>query len=68
MEILWEYCFDQKLGLPENKGDKKILLTEPALNPTKNREKMGEIMIEKFGFGGVTFEYQALLTLMAEGN
>ena len=29
---------------------------------------MGEIMLEKFGFAGVAFEYQALLTLMAEGN
>ena len=26
------------------------------------------MMFEKYGFGGVTFEYQALLTLMAEGN
>ena len=68
MEVLWNYCFNTKLGLPENKGDKKILLTEPANNPVKNREKMGEIMLEKFGFGGVAFEYQALLTLMAEGN
>ena len=68
MELLWTYCFDNKLGLPADKSDKKILLTEPALNPTKNREKMGEIMFEKFGFGGVAFEYQALLTLMAEGN
>ena len=25
-------------------------------------------MFEKFGFGRVMFEYQALLTLMAEGN
>lgn len=34
----------------------------------KNREKMGEYMFEKFGFGRCMFEYQALLTLMAEGN
>jgi actin-related protein 2 len=56
MEILWDYCFTNKLGLPENKGDKRILLTEPAKNPTKNREKMGEIMIEKYGYCGVAFE------------
>jgi actin-related protein 2 len=68
MEHLWNYCFNNKLGLPEDKSDKYILLTEPALNPVKNREKMGEIMFEKFGFGGVLFEYQALLTLMSEGN
>lgn len=43
-------------------------MTEPAKNPMKNREKMGELMFEKFDYGGVMFEYQALLTLMAEGN
>jgi|TARA_B110000305_G_C19348496_1_gene592967 actin-related protein 2 len=57
MEALWDYCFHKKLSLPENKADKRVLLTEPALNPKKNREKMGEIMFEKFGFGGVIFEY-----------
>lgn len=68
MEMLWEYCFDRKLELGPDKSSKKILLTEPANNPNKNREKMGEIMLEKYGFGGVAFEFQALLTLMAEGN
>jgi len=29
---------------------------------------MGEYMFEKFNFGGVAFEIQAILTLMAEGN
>ena len=57
MEMLWDYCFEKKLGLPADKSDKKIVLTEPAKNPKKNREKMGEIMLEKYGFGGVLFEY-----------
>ena len=43
-------------------------MTEAAENPDSNRAKMAEIMFEKYGFGGVMFEYQALLTLMAEGN
>lgn len=68
MEHIWDYCFHNKLGLPADKSDKQILLTEAAKNPLKNREKMGEIMFEKYGFGGVLFEYQALLTLMAEGQ
>ena len=68
MELIWDYCFNKKLGLEGNKADKKIRLTEPARNPKKTREKMGEIMFEKFGFGGVLFEYQSLLTLMAEGR
>mmetsp|Transcript_41847 Transcript_41847/g.64017 ORF Transcript_41847/g.64017 Transcript_41847/m.64017 type:complete len:176 (+) Transcript_41847:15-542(+) len=67
MESLWNYCFHTKLGLAENKLDKQIVLTEPALNPKKNREKMAEIMFEKFGFGGATFEIQALMTLYSEG-
>lgn len=68
MEIIWNYCFYQKLGLPQSCKDHQILLTEPAKNPVSNRQKMGEIMFEKYDFGGVMFEYQALLTLMAEGN
>lgn len=68
MEHLWSYTFHDKLGLAEDKSDKRVLLTEPALNPKKNREKMGEYMFEKFNFGGVAFELQAILTLMAEGN
>lgn len=56
MELLWNYCFENKLQLDKDKSSKKILLTEPAKNPKKNREKMGEIMFEKYGFGGVAFE------------
>jgi len=55
MELLWSYCFKNKLQLKDY-PDKKILLTEPALNPHKNREMMGEYMFEKFNFGGVAFE------------
>ena len=67
MEHVWDYSF-KKLNLPDDKGSHRILLTEAARNPLKNREKMGEIMFERYGFGGVLFEYQALLTLMAEGQ
>jgi actin-related protein 2 len=44
-----------------------VLVTEAAKNPKKNRAKMAEIMFEKFGFGHVLFEIQALCSLMAEG-
>jgi len=30
--------------------DSRILMTEAALNPQKNREKMCEILFEKFQF------------------
>jgi len=69
MELIWDYSFYNKLGLKnEDLKEKRILLTEAANNPDHNRLKMAEIMFEKYGMAGVMFEYQALLTLMAEGN
>jgi len=64
---LWEYTFHRKMGM-KDLSEKKILVTEAALNPTKNREKITEMIFEKFGFNGCMFESQALLSLMAEGH
>jgi len=44
----------------------KILMTEAALNPIKNRQKMCEIMFEKFGTGKLQLGVQALLAIYAE--
>jgi len=55
MEKLWNYSFN-KMGLPEDKSNKRILLTEPANNARENRVKMAKIMFDKFGFGSVVFE------------
>lgn len=44
----------------------QILLTEPPMNPTKNREKMIEVMFEKYGFSGAYIAVQAVLTLYAQ--
>jgi actin-related protein 2 len=44
----------------------QILLTEPPMNPTKNREKMIEVMFEKYGFAGAYIAVQAVLTLYAQ--
>lgn len=42
---VWDYTFgEQKMNIdPKNS---KILLTEPPMNPTKNREKMIEVFIK----------------------
>lgn len=46
---VWDYTFGQeKLNI--NPSECKILLTEPPMNPTRNREKMIEVMFEKYGF------------------
>lgn len=65
MKLLWDYTFNDKLKV-DTRG-RKILLTEPPMNPTKNREKMVEVMFEDYGFGGVYVAIQAVLTLYAQG-
>ena len=67
MYHLWDYTFKEKLGLT-NYADHKILLTEPAMNPKKNREKMLEVMFEHYGFNGAYIAIQAVLTLYAQGK
>lgn len=36
------------------------------MNPTKNREKMIEVMFERYGFNGAYVAIQAVLTLYAQ--
>jgi hypothetical protein len=45
----------------------KLLLTEPPMNPKANREKLVQIMFEKYGFQAVYVAIQAVLTLYAQG-
>merc|ERR1712147_275914 len=45
----------------------KIMLTEPPMNPLKNRQKMIEVMFEHYGFDAVYVAIQAVLTLYAQG-
>jgi len=63
---LYDYTFgQQKLGI--NPRECKLLLTEPPMNPTKNREKMIEVMFEHYQFDGLYVAIQAVLTLYAQG-
>jgi actin-related protein 2 len=65
MEHLWNYTFHERLGI-DPKGH-KILLTEPPMNPLKNREKIVERIFEKYQFGAANVSIQAMLTLYAQG-
>merc|ERR1712098_452613 len=47
--------------------DCKIMLTEPPMNPLKNRQKMIEVMFEHYGFDAAYVAIQAVLTLYAQG-
>lgn len=63
---VWDYTFGpQKMNL--NPRECKVLLTEPPMNPVKNREKMIEVMFEKYQFAGTYVAIQAVLTLYAQG-
>ena len=65
MEHLWDFTFYEKLKIDTT--GRKILLTEPPMNPKRNREKMTEVMFERYNFGGVYVSIQAVLALYAQG-
>lgn len=65
MKLLWDYTFDQKLKV-DPRG-RKVLLTEPPMNPKVNRQRMCQVMFEEYGFDGVYVAIQAVLTLYAQG-
>lgn len=64
MRHLYDYIFE-KLDLDTKNA--KILLTEPPMNPLRNREEMVKMMFEDYQFEGVYVAIQAVLTLYAQG-
>lgn len=65
IEYVWDYTFHEKLKI--NTNECKILLTEPPMNPKQNRERLVQVMFEKYGFQAVYVAIQAVLTLYAQG-
>ena len=65
MEHLWNYTFYENLEI--NPTENKVLLTEPPMNPLKNREKLVEEMFENYKFAACSISIQAMLTLYAQG-
>lgn len=63
---VWDYTFGPK-KMNIDPTNTKILLTEPPMNPLKNRGKMIEVMFEKYGFDSTYIAIQAVLTLYAQG-
>lgn len=65
MEHLWNYTFFEKMVI--NPAENKILLTEPPMNPVKNREALIQTMFEKYSFAAANVSIQAMLVLYAQG-
>ena len=64
MERVWAYTFNK---FTSDRSKTCVMMTEAPMNPLKNREKMAEIMFEKFGFLGLDVQIQATLSLYAMG-
>jgi len=63
MEKIWYYTFHGILNVDPSQYN--VFLTEAPANPSSNREKMAEIMFEKFNVAGMYVSMQALLSLYA---
>lgn len=66
MHHLWEHTWGPE-RLDIDCTNSKVLLTEPPMNPMKNREKIIEKMFEEYQFHGCYIAVQAVLTLYAQG-
>lgn len=47
MVHLWDYTF-KRMNV-DDVSQRRILLTEPPMNPKRNREKLLEVMFEHYG-------------------
>uniref|UniRef100_A0A8C9Y8A7 Uncharacterized protein n=1 Tax=Sander lucioperca TaxID=283035 RepID=A0A8C9Y8A7_SANLU len=65
MEKIWHHSFQQLCVDPDNHP---VLLTEAAMNPLANRQRMVEIMFECFNVPFTYVAMQAVLALYAAGK
>lgn len=66
MEKIWSHTFFN--GLRAEPQEHAVMLTEAALNPKANRERMTQIMFETFYVPALYVSTQAVLSLYASGR
>ena len=65
MQIIWNEVFNK---LNADPGDHSVLLTDPMLDFVGQRERMIEIMFEKFNIPGISIKKTASLSLLSYGR
>eukprot|EP01106_Pelomyxa_sp_JSP_P014819 TRINITY_DN4856_c1_g1_i1.p1 TRINITY_DN4856_c1_g1~~TRINITY_DN4856_c1_g1_i1.p1 ORF type:complete len:365 (+),score=92.69 TRINITY_DN4856_c1_g1_i1:101-1096(+) len=66
MEALWAHTFQNELRVDARCHP--IFMTEPAMNPRENRNKMAHLMFEKFEVPGLFVSVQAIPSLFSSGK
>jgi actin-related protein len=65
MESVWDYTFSTALRIQPDEYN--ILITEAIMNPKANREKMAQILFEKYNFQAIHVPHSAMLPLYSSG-
>ncbi|MFX0090695.1 MAG: actin, cytoplasmic 2 [Candidatus Hodarchaeota archaeon] len=63
---IWNEYFQRYFQI--NPSEHPVLLTEPPLHPTRNREKMAEVFFEIFNVPAIYVSISAVLSLYASGR
>jgi len=66
MEKIWQYVYQDELKTLSE--EHPALLTEPPLNPRKNRAKLAEVFFETFNVPALFISMQAVLSVYASGR
>lgn len=66
MEMIWRHTFFNELRV--NPEEHAVLVTEAPFNPKKNRERMIEVLFEKFDCPACFIAIQAVMSLYSSGR
>lgn len=66
MEKVWNHTFFDQLRV--NPEDRPVIVTEAPMNPKKNRERMMEMLFDKFSVPATWVAIQAVMSLYSYGR
>ncbi|KAM4708982.1 actin-like protein 7A [Discoglossus pictus] len=66
IEDIWEYIFQNEMKIPTE--EHAVLVSDPPLSPTTNREKYAEMLFETFCTPAMHIAYQSRLSMYSYGK